>query len=41
MAIRILRILLNKKLQDVGPVATFKMLVAACGDWRQGWTTLL
>ncbi len=22
------------------PVATFKELVATCGEWRQGWTTL-
>ncbi len=24
-----------------GAVATFKMLVATCGDWGQGWTTLI
>ncbi len=23
------------------PVATFKELVATCGEWRQGWTTLV
>ncbi len=22
-------------------VATFKLSVATCGEWRQGWTTLL
>jgi len=22
-------------------VVTFKMPVATCGEWRQGWTTLL
>jgi len=29
------------KLKDIVPVATSKMLVTTCGDWRQGWTTLL
>jgi len=31
-------ILFYLKLQVSGLVATFKVLVATCGDWRQGWT---
>jgi len=33
-----MKILLNAKFQNIVAVATFKMLVATCGDWRQGWT---
>jgi len=27
--------------EEIVVVATFKMLVATCGEWRQCWTTLL
>jgi len=27
--------------EEIVGVATFKMLVATCGEWRQGWTTLV
>jgi len=36
-----MKILLYTKFKDIVAVATFKMLVATCGDWRQGWTTLI
>ncbi len=35
-----MEILCYTKHQDIVPVATLKMLVATCGEWRQGWTML-
>jgi len=26
---------------EIALVVTFKVPVATCGDWRQGWTTLV
>ncbi len=28
------------EIEEIVLVATFKLSVATCGDWRQGWTTL-
>jgi len=33
--------LLKYENEEIVVVATVKMLVATCGEWRQGWTTLL
>jgi hypothetical protein len=41
VGISILRMLLHGKIPEIVPVDTFKMLVATCSDWRQGWTTLV
>ena len=29
------------EISEIVLVATFKLSIATCGDWRQGWTTLL
>jgi len=32
--------ILKNNNEEIVLVATLKMPVATCGDWRQGWTTL-
>ncbi len=31
-----MKTLLKAKFEEIGPAATFKMLVATCGDWQNG-----
>jgi hypothetical protein len=31
----------NDEIKDIALVATFKVPVATCGEWRQGWTPLI
>jgi len=33
-------VLLETLVEEIVLVATLKVPVATCGDWRQGWTTL-
>jgi len=36
----VIKISRNDEIKEIVLVATFKVPVATCGEWRQGWTPL-